>query len=197
MMPAGDGGAAWDMPPGRTTVIDFPLKTTRQLEGPAGGHCPQSVDDFPYDHRYDCLLAAVHVLDGDTDPWLAPDVEMFTGGGSPVTHVTLAVPKGQHLRTVAKKRALAVTCRATVAERCAVRATIPAKQARKLHLSVAKKVKAYVLASGSKRMARAGTARVKLKLSRKAAAARARSLRIAVAATDGSATARRTVTLKR
>lgn len=199
LLPAGDGGAAWDMPPGRTTVIDFPLKATRQLTGPAGGHCPQSVDDFPYYHQYDCLLAAVHVIDGDTDPWLAPDVQLFTGAGSAAAQVTLAVPKGQSLKRVAKQRSLAVTCTAGAAGRCAVRATIPATQARKLGLHVAGKATTYVLASGSKRLAGAGTATVKLALSHQAAAAlaHARSLRVTVAATDGAATAKRSVTLKR
>ena len=76
MLPAGDGGAAWDMPPGRTLEVQFPLVSTRELKGPAAGHCPESVDEITAFPQRDCLAVAVHVADGSDDPWLFPTVQM-------------------------------------------------------------------------------------------------------------------------
>ena len=187
--PAGDGGSVWDMPPGRTLEVQFPLISTRQLMG--GGSCPASVDEIAFHTDYDCLLAAVHVVDGDTDPWLAPDVQVFMqaadqgrdpGAGA---KVSLAVPAGQHLRSLKHSRALKVTCTATAAGRCAVSAAITAKQARKLHLAVKQSAKRYTLGSARKRLAKAGHATLRIKLSRKTATAlsRAKKLRVTCSAT--------------
>jgi hypothetical protein len=194
-----DGGSAWDLPPGRTFQIAFPLRTTRQLEGPAGGNCPQSVDDLPFYTQYDCLIAAVHIIDGDTDPWLAPDVQMFTGAASvPPPHTTnntlaLSLPKGQKLRAIKK---LHVACTANAAGACKVTATITARQARKLHLKVAKTMK---LGSASGTLSGAGTANLSIKLAKKVATAlhHADSVKLALAAVDtDGATAAKAATLR-
>jgi hypothetical protein len=76
MLPAGDGGGAWDMPPGRTIEVQFPLVSNRELRGPAGGHCPDTLDELNAGQPRDCLLAPVHVLDGSDDPWLLPNEDM-------------------------------------------------------------------------------------------------------------------------
>jgi hypothetical protein len=199
--PAGDGGSVWDMPPGRTLEVQFPLISTRRLMG--GGICPATVDEIPTHPNFDCLIAAVHVVDGDTDPWLAPDVQVFMNPGptpGPAAKVSLAVPAGQHLRSLKHSRVLRVTCNATTAGRCGVSAAITAKQARKLHLTVKRSAKRYALGSAHKRLATAGRATLRIKLSRKTATAlaRAKKLRVTLTATDtNGATSRRTVTLKR
>ncbi len=46
-LPAGDGGGGWDLAPGRTYEVQFPLVSNRQLKGPAGGYCPRSADELP------------------------------------------------------------------------------------------------------------------------------------------------------
>jgi hypothetical protein len=81
MLPAGDGGAGWDMPPGRTLEVQFPLVSDRELKGPAGGHCPETLDEIGTSPQRDCLLLAVHVADGSDDPWLLPNVEMVVAPG--------------------------------------------------------------------------------------------------------------------
>jgi hypothetical protein len=106
--PHGDGGGPWDMPPGRTLEVQFPVRTSRALRGPAGGHCPQDLGDLAIDHQRDCLLVALHVADGTGDPWLLPNVDMVVAPGaarptlSAVRHVrararrvtvTLALPR--------------------------------------------------------------------------------------------------------
>jgi hypothetical protein len=110
MLPAGDGGAAWDMPPGRTLEVQFPLVSTRELKGPAAGHCPESVDEISAFPQRDCLAVAVHVADGTDDPWLFPTVQMVLApaavahdpgpgpgpGPTPATKPALAVAK--HLK---------------------------------------------------------------------------------------------------
>jgi hypothetical protein len=201
-LPAGDGGGGWDLPPGRTYEVQFPLVSTRWLKGPAGGHCPASADEIAFHPDRDCLITAVHVVDGDSDPWLTPSEELFLAPPGP-THakVSLALPSGQHLRSIARARALRVTCSATVAGRCRVRATIAGRQARALRLPGAKKTKKpYTLGSASRVLHRAGSASLRIRLSRRAAAAlkHARRLRITLIATGGNgATSHRTVTLKR
>src|SRR4051794_32546508 len=85
MLPAGDGGAGWDMPPGRTLGVAFPLVSTRELKGPAQGHCPQTVDEISSSPQRDCLLLAMHMLDGSDDPWLLPDVQMVVAPPAAVT----------------------------------------------------------------------------------------------------------------
>jgi hypothetical protein len=100
MLPAGDGGAAWDMPPGRTLEVQFPLVSTRELKGPAAGHCPESVDEIGTFPQRDCLAVAVHVADGTDDPWLFPIVQMVLAPAAvtpgPGTKPALAVAK--HLK---------------------------------------------------------------------------------------------------
>jgi hypothetical protein len=90
---AGDGGP-WDMPPGRLLEVQFPLVSTRQLQGPAGGTCPTSVSDLAIDRQNDCLITAVHVADGDTDPWLVSNEQLFVDPAplvaAPSTKVTKA-----------------------------------------------------------------------------------------------------------
>src|SRR5262249_1708510 len=106
-----DGAAAWDLPVGRLFEIQFPLVTTRQLRGPAGGNCPETLGEPR--QRNDCLLTAIHVADGDTDPWLLPSVTMVTGAGSaPASHLVahLAPVPGQTLSGAARAKALSVMC---------------------------------------------------------------------------------------
>jgi hypothetical protein len=81
MLPAGDGGGAWDMPPGRTLEVQFPLVTNRELKGPAGGHCPETLGELGLGQARDCLLAPTHVIDGTDDPWLLPNEEMVIAPG--------------------------------------------------------------------------------------------------------------------
>ena len=76
-IPSDDAGHAWTMPAGREFDIRFPLRSDRKLTGPAGGHCPQSVDEIPAYPQRDCLLIALHVADGYSDPWLTPSEELF------------------------------------------------------------------------------------------------------------------------
>jgi hypothetical protein len=125
-LPAGDGGGGWDLPPGRTFEVQFPLVSNRQLQGPAGGHCPSTADEIPFYVNHDCLIAAVHVIDGDSNPWLTPSEELFLGapaappapgptpptsGPPPATtptptraELSLALPAGQRLRSIAPAR---------------------------------------------------------------------------------------------
>lgn len=76
MLPAGDGGNAWDMPPGRTLEVQFPLVSNRELKGPAGGHCPDTLDELALGQPRDCLIAPTHMIDGSADPWLLPNEDM-------------------------------------------------------------------------------------------------------------------------
>jgi hypothetical protein len=231
-LPAGDGGGGWDLPAGRTFEVQFPLVSNRQLMGPAGGHCPATADEIPFNPNRDCLITALHVIDGDTNPWLMPSEELFlappagptptgptptgptptgptpTGpkpgpGTSPKStkaKLSLALPAGQRLRSIARARALRVTCATTAAGACRVRATIAGKTARSLKLSGAKATKPYALGSASAHLSKAGRATLKIKLSRKVAAAlgRARTLRVLLTASgDAGASGSRSVTLER
>jgi pimeloyl-ACP methyl ester carboxylesterase len=67
-IPADDAGHAWTMPAGREFDVRFPLTSNRKLVGPGGGHCPQSLDEIPTSPQRDCLLIALHVVDGYSDP---------------------------------------------------------------------------------------------------------------------------------
>ena len=80
----GDGGGAWDLPPGRQFEVVFPLVSNRALKGPAGGPCPQTLNDLSVDRgeQRDCLLIALHVADGTRNPWLLPDEQMVIGAGA-------------------------------------------------------------------------------------------------------------------
>jgi hypothetical protein len=92
MLPAGDGGAGWDMPPGRTLEVQFPLVSHRELKGPAGGHCPETLDEIGLSPQRDCLLLALHMLDGSDDPWLLPNVQMVMAPALGVTPAPTPTP---------------------------------------------------------------------------------------------------------
>jgi hypothetical protein len=81
-LPARDGGGPWDVPAGRLLEVQFPLVSNRQLKGPAGGNCPQDLSDLQTERQNDCLITALHVADGDTDPWLLPDEYLFINPAS-------------------------------------------------------------------------------------------------------------------
>jgi hypothetical protein len=93
-LPAGDGGAPWDMPAGRLLEVQFPLVSNRQLRGPAGGHCPQSLGELQAYPHHDCLITALHLADGSTDPWLVPDEELVTAA-APAAPAPAPRPKPQ------------------------------------------------------------------------------------------------------
>ncbi len=79
-LPHGDGGGPWDMPPGRTIEVQFPLVSNRALNGPAGGHCPEDLGELSLGQPRDCLITPIHVADGTSDPWLLPNEEMILAG---------------------------------------------------------------------------------------------------------------------
>lgn len=193
-----DGSAAWDLPVGRLFEIQFPLVTTRQLKGPAGGNCPESLSELR--QRNDCLVTAVHVADGDTDPWLLPSVTMVTRAGASHLAARIAPAKGQTLRA----KAFLATCTLSAAGRCSVQATIPAGIARTLHASVPRSAKVFVLGVGSGTLSAAGsrTVRVGLSAAARSALRHANSLRItftlsATAPGVPKTTTRAAVTLRR
>lgn len=82
---SGDGGGPWDMPAGRLIEVQFPLVSNRELKGPAGGHCPESLSELSAYPQHDCLITALHVADGDTDPWLLPNEELVVSPGAAST----------------------------------------------------------------------------------------------------------------
>jgi hypothetical protein len=103
----GDGGGAWDMPPGREYEVVFPLVSTRALKGPAGGPCPQTLNDLSIDKQRDCLLIALHVADGTDDPWLLPNEQMIIAPGAG-GRATLKAPRTVRLARL-RTKGLAVT----------------------------------------------------------------------------------------
>ena len=67
----GAPGSAWRLPAGRWFEIQFPLRSTRQLRGAAGGYCPLTVDEIATSPQNDCLGAVLGLAAGDADnPWL-------------------------------------------------------------------------------------------------------------------------------
>jgi hypothetical protein len=80
------------MPPGRTLEVQFPLVSHRELKGPAGGHCPETLDEIGLSPQRDCLLLAVHVADGTDDPWLLPNVQMVMAPALGVTPAPTPTP---------------------------------------------------------------------------------------------------------
>jgi Ca2+-binding RTX toxin-like protein len=94
-----------------------------------------------------------------------------------VARLSLGHPR---LAVVARSRAFTVTCHMVRAGRCSVRAAISARAARKLHLKPRRKARTFTLGSGHRRFAKAGSGRVRVKLSRKVARAlrHAHSLRV-------------------
>jgi Ca2+-binding RTX toxin-like protein len=117
--------------------------------------------------------------------------------GPPAGAPKVSVPH-RRLAAVVRARALLVVCRLPAAGRCTVRATIAAGVARALGLKVGRHAKAYRLAAGSARLAKAGHRTIRLPLSRRAARAlgRARSLTVRLAVTAVYAKARRTATTR-
>jgi hypothetical protein len=109
-LPAGDGGGPWEMPPGRLLEVQFPLVSTRQLKGPAGGNCPEDLSDLQTERQNDCLITALHIADGDTDPWLVPDEYLFLDpatrtGAAPNTLIAQAKLSSATHKAVFKFRA--------------------------------------------------------------------------------------------
>jgi hypothetical protein len=200
-LPPQDGSAAWDLPVGRLFEIQFPLVTTRQLRGPAGGNCPETLGELR--QRNDCLVTAIHVADGDTDPWLLPSVTMITRAGSTHLVARVAPAKGQTLGAALRAKALLATCTLNSPGRCSVQSTIPAGVARTLHASVPRNAKVFVLGVGSATLSAAGsrTVRVGLSAAARAVLRRASSLHItftlSASAPGVSTTTRAAVTLRR
>jgi Ca2+-binding RTX toxin-like protein len=108
---------------------------------------------------------------------------------------TMTVPN-RHLRRIARSRALMLTCRLPRAGRCTIRATITAKDARKLHLKPKRHAKTYSLGTGRKTLKKAGKATLRIHLTRKAAKAlrHRRSLRITFTITATYPTGHRSTT---
>ena len=102
----------------------------------------------------------------------------------------------QRLRTIAKKRKIRLRCRLTQAGRCSIRASITAKDARKLHLKVKRHAHSFTLGSRTVKLKRAGTATVVVRISRRTASRlrHARSLRLTLTATARYATGTRRLT---
>jgi hypothetical protein len=191
-----DAGHAWTMPAGREFDVRFPLKSDRKLVGPAGGHCPQSVDEIPAYPQRDCLLIALHVADGYSDPWLTPSEELFidpAAAGSAPSPTSTPNPKpvvsriaftGAHLAAVAKK-GLGLSMRCATACNGRVKVAVAAATAKRLHLAKG----ALTLASGPFSAAAGKTATVHLKLSRQLAAKvrKLKSLAVTVTVTPSGA----------
>jgi hypothetical protein len=71
----------WELPRGQGYFVDFPLRSSRKLKGIAAGQplCGRVEDAPPCSRKEvrDNLQAAIFVIDGDTDPWVAPHVGLF------------------------------------------------------------------------------------------------------------------------
>jgi hypothetical protein len=111
----------------------------------------------------------------------------FWGGAPDAPAVTLRLPHAR-LSQLRKSGRLVVACTLGGAGKCAVRATVGARDARRLRVHVPRHAKAVTLARGSAKRPAAGTARVTLRLSRPArrGLARVRKLNLTV---TGTATA--------
>jgi hypothetical protein len=100
--------------------------------------------------------------------------------GGPAPAISLSLVPGQGLQWAALHRRLSVFCRLTGAGRCAVTASISPFSARRLHLSVKRGARAYVLGRGSARLRGAGRATVTIGLSAGTASALGRVRQLAV-----------------
>jgi hypothetical protein len=71
----------WELPRGYGYFVDFPIRSSRKLKGIANGPpaCDRLEDGPPCSRREvrDNLQAAIFVIDGDTDPWVAPHIGLF------------------------------------------------------------------------------------------------------------------------
>ena len=71
----------WELPRGTGYFVDFPIRSARKLKGIAAGPpaCDRLEDGPPCSRREvrDNLQVAIFVIDGDTDPWVAPHVGLF------------------------------------------------------------------------------------------------------------------------
>jgi Ca2+-binding RTX toxin-like protein len=133
---------------------------------------------------------SVHATGGVSGPGPSPAPAALPAAKLALGHARLA--------SIARARAIAVTCRLARAGRCTVRATISASAARKLRLKPRRRAKTFSLGSGGRTFKQAGSGRVRVKLSRKVARAlrRARSLRVTLTATAAYAAGSRTTTTK-
>jgi hypothetical protein len=75
MLPPEDGGGAWSLPVGTIFEVQVPLVSTRSLDV-TGGTCQSTTADL-VSRSSDCLVGAVHIIDGQTDPWLVPSQQLF------------------------------------------------------------------------------------------------------------------------
>ena len=192
--------------PGAQFEVRFPLTSNRKLIGPGGGHCPESVDEIPTSPQRDCLLIALHVIDGYLDPWLTPSEELFidaaaagpTPTPTPTPIPTPTPPKqdpttplvsriaftGAHLATAASK-GLRLSMRCAKACHGTVKVTVAAATAKRLHLAK----RALTLTSGHFSAAAGKTATVPMKLSRRLAGKirKLKSLAVTVTVTPSGA----------
>ena len=207
-IPSDDAGHAWTMPAGREFDVRFPLTSARKLVGPGGGHCPQSLDEIPTSPQRDCLLIALHVVDGYSDPWLTPNEELFidpaTASPTPTPTPTPDAararpddtgrladrlhPRAPRHRGATKGLPLSMHC----AKAChgTVKVTVAAATAKRLHIAKG----ALTLTSGHFSAAADKTATVQLKLSRRLAGKIRKLKSLAVTVTVTPSGAAKTVT---
>ena len=183
------------MPAGREFDVRFPLTSNRKLIGPGGGHCPQSLDEIPTSPQRDCLLIALHVVDGYSDPWLTPSEELFidprrrpTPAPTPPSPTPTVVSRiaftGAHLATAANK-GLRLSMHCAKACHGNVKVTVAAATAKHLHIAKG----ALTLTSGHFSATAGKTATVHLKLSRRLAGKvrKLKSLAVTVTVTPSGA----------
>ena len=121
---------------------------------------------------------------------VAPATGAGTPPGGPVTAppapASASVPRArlvvghQHLRRIARARAIRLACRLPRAGRCTVRATISRATARRLLLELRRGAKSFVLGTGHRTLRRAGTGHLTLRLSRRTVRALRRTRRLRV-----------------
>jgi Ca2+-binding RTX toxin-like protein len=121
------------------------------------------------------------------------------GGSAPTTARPPAAALGvrtRHLNAIARTRVLKLACRLRGPGRCAVRATIAARDARKLHVKPRRHAKTYTLGTARRTLKTAGKATLRIHLARKVAKAlrHRRTLRVTFTITATYATGHRTTT---
>jgi hypothetical protein len=196
----GAQGPTWTLPYGKALRIEVPLRATRTLAGIGGGtpSCPRREGEPPCrpDQSGDSLQFAVHVLDGNADPWLSPYVGLVVapGAGTPGgSALALVVPRSLRIRRAARGFRIEV---GVAAANATVSARLTARGRGRLG--------GRLLARATRRRVPAGQASLRLKLSRSALRAlrRARrvgaSLRVTVRIPGRpTASATRSITLRR